>query len=266
MAALEIISGFVTAPSTTFTAWTLASGNSLTVRNAPLDSKIQLIGMFATNQSAGQLRLRSPRLHDNVAGITLNVVADDNKNLFPLGAQQPLISQDTLVAEQTGSATAGDIEQGNILIYYDNLPGINGNFISPEDVSKRTKNIMTATNTLNLGSSGGYSGEETIVAEQDNFKANTDYALIGYQVSAQCGCVRWRGSDTGNLGVGGPGDATHGDITRHWFELLSLKYSLPLIPVFNSANKFSILVDGTQDEDYANVTLNSIFAELAPTS
>jgi len=37
-----------------------------------------------------------------------------------------------------------------------------------------------------------------------------------------------------------------------------------MIPVFNSANKAGILIDGAQDENGADVTVQSIFAELAP--
>jgi hypothetical protein len=39
---------------------------------------------------------------------------------------------------------------------------------------------------------------------------------------------------------------------------------MPLIPVFNSANKGGILIDAAQDENGTDVTVNSIFAELSP--
>lgn len=264
MAALEIIGGFATAPSTTPTAVTNFVGNSNTIRNCKEESPIRLLQAWVDVQGAGFLRIRSPRLHDNVQGIRLtNVVANPTPAL-PANPPQFLIPQDTLTIELTGSATAGDIESEALLIYYDDLPGIEARFITPEELRTRTVAIMGQENTLALGTAGGWSGEEAINAEFDNFKANTDYALMGYLVSAQCLAVRWRGSDSGNLGVGGPGSIIEKPTTANWFVNLSDTHGIPLIPVFNSANKSAILIDGAQDENGLDVTVTSIFAQLAP--
>jgi hypothetical protein len=260
--ALELVSGFVTAPSTAFTAWTLASGNTLAVRNTDLAAKIALLEAWSDQQTAGNLRIRSPRLHDNVQGIRLFNVASEVAPLLQYDSPQMLIPQDLLTVEQTGSATAGDIESGSLLIYYDDLPGIEARLITEEELNTRALAIMATENTLALGTAGGYSGEETIVSEFDQWKANTDYALVGYQVSVECNCVRWRGSDSGNLGVGGPGNELRKDLTGNWFVYLSRRFNLPLIPVFNSANRFAVLIDGMQDENGADTTVTSIFIEL----
>jgi len=261
--ALEIISGQATAPSTTFTALTMNANNSLTVRNATPGSKILLLSAFSKHQTAGNFRVRSPQLHDNVQGIRMFTPAADVRPLLPKKIKQGLESQDTLIAEITGSATAGDIEIGTLLLYYDDLPGINGRFLSPQEVYDRTVDIMCVENSLATGTAGGWSGQEAINAEFDLFKANTDYALLGYNVSAICGAVRWQGSDVGNLGVGGPGQISDEQITCNWFVDLSEAHGLPLIPVFNSANKSSILLDAHQDENGVDVIVQSIFAELA---
>lgn len=261
--ALEVITGFVTAPSTTFTAWTLASGNSLTIRNTDLAKKVWLLDLWADNQAAGTLRVRSPKLHDNVQGIRNNITASDVAPLMPCGQPQLLIPQDTLIAEQTGSATAGDIETGSLLIYYEDLVGSDARLAMWDEIKRRAVNVVTVENMLALGTAGGYSGEEAINAEFDLLKANTDYALIGYLVSAECATVRWRGADTANLGLGGPGNPDARFLTRTWFKDLSEKYGMPLIPIFNSANKGAILIDGAQDENGTDVTVTSIFAELS---
>src|SRR5574341_703146 len=256
--AFEVITGFVTAPSTTFTALTMASGNTLTVRNAPLGSEIRMLQAWTDQQTAGNIRIRSPKLHDNVQGIRLFSVASEVYPLFPMGAYQRLIPQDTLVVEMTGSGTAGDIETMAMLIYYSDLPGSDARLITPEEAMRRMTNIVAVENTLSLGTAGGYSGEEAINAEFDLLKANTDYALIGYLVSAECAVVRWRGADTANLGVGGPGNETNKRVTSTFFMDLSHFYQLPLIPVFNSANKGAVLIDGAQDENGTDTTVTSI--------
>jgi len=264
--ALEIIAGFATAPSTTFTALTMASGNSLTVRNAPLDSDVRLLQAWALNQTAGVLRIRSPKLHDNVQGIRLDVTAGDAKPLFPWGISQKLWPQDVLIAELTGSATTGDIEQAAMLVYYANLPGSDARLAAAEDVIRRGVNLVTVENTITNGTAGGWSAEEAINAEFDLLEANTDYALIGYLIDAECTAVRWRGADTANLGVGGPGDELGRDWTSEWFLRLSRLFNIGLIPVFNSANKAGILVDLADDENATAHTVTSILVELGPTA
>lgn len=264
MPGLELLTGFVTAPSTTFTALTMATGNSLTLRNTAIDSEILLAQAWAANQTAGNLRIRSPQLHDNVQGIRLFVVASEVDPLLPKSHLQRLQTQDTLVVELTGSATAGDIEQACLLIYYEEIPGINARLLTSDEVNARIKNILTIENTLSLGTAGGYSGEEAINAEFDLLRANTDYAILGYLVSAQCACVRWRGVDFGNLGIGGPGNELDKEITRNFFVDLSNALDRACIPVFNSANVAGILVDGAQDEDGVDTVLTTILAELSP--
>ncbi len=262
--AIDTITGRATAPGATLTGLTMSAGDTLTVRNAPIDSMVRLLGAWADNQAAGTLRIRSPRLHDNVEGIRLDVAASDVKPLLPERFVQPLIPQDTLIVELSGSAVAGDIESAAMLLYYENLPGIAARLIDPATLLANMVNIMSVENTLALGTGGGYSGEEALTAEFDQLKANTDYALLGYLVDAECLGVFWRGSDTGNLRMGGPGDDSGRDYTRSWFYHLSMAYQIPLIPVFNSANKDAILIDGVQDENGTDVTVTSIFAQLKP--
>ena len=262
MKAMELISGYVTAPDTTLTGLTMASGNSATVRAAAEGSDVHLIGAWADNQTEGVMRIRSPRMHDNVQCMRFPVVASNPMPLFPLGLKQKLYPQDTLTLELSGSATAGDIESACLLLYYDDLPGVQANLINADAVKQRMRNLITVENTLSLGTSGGYSGEEAINTEYDLLKANTDYAIIGYLVSDESAAVRWRGVDLGNLGVGGPGNADNQDLTSSFFMSLSEATGLDTIPVFNSANKASLLLDGVQDENGTDVLVSTILAEL----
>jgi hypothetical protein len=261
---MELLVGTATAPSTTFTGLTMAAGNSLTIRSTPIDAKIYLLQVWADNQGAGAFRIRSPRLHDNVQGIRLDVIASTVHPLLPCGFKQPLISQDSLVAELTGSATAGDIETAAMLLYYENIPAIDARLASAEQIMPLVKHILTVENTLALGTAGGYSGEESLNAEFDLLKANTDYAILGYHVDAECAAIRYRGIDSGNLGYGGPGADDLRFVTEEWFVRLSRLSGLPCIPVFNSANVDGILVDGAQDENGTDVTVTTILAELGP--
>lgn len=263
-AGLEVIAGQATAPSTTFSALTMNAGNTLTIRNAALTTDVRLINMWAKHQAAGVFRVRSPKLHDNVQGIRMRNPAAAAIEMLPWNTFQKLVPQDNLVAEITGSAVGGQFEQGALLIYYADLPGQMARLTTVLDIQRRGVNLFTVESTITPSAAGGYSGAQAINANFDLFKANTDYALLGYRVDVRCTAVRWLGIDTGNLGVGGPGEPTIGDVTSNWFAIHSINQNLPLIPVFNSANKFGITTDIMQDQGAAVVTLTSIMVELAP--
>jgi hypothetical protein len=259
---MQVVSGFVTAPSTTFTAWTMGSGDSLSVRNTPEGNPIHLLNMWADNQAAGFLRVRSALLHDNVIGITAGILASEVQPLMPMGLGQILKPQDLLTVEQTGSATASDIESGSLLVYYDELPGADARLATYDQIRNRIESYMYVTNTLASGTAGGYSGEEAINAEVDQWKANRDYALLGYLNGVECCTLGWRGPDTSNLRVGGPGTETFRDITGNWFVTLSMATGKACIPIINAANKAATLIDCTQDENGADPIVTSIFALL----
>lgn len=261
--ALEVLTGGATAPSTTFTALTMSSGNSLTVRNFSQGSNAYIIGLWDYRNSNGNFRVRSPRLHDNVQGIRTYGTAGEQYNYFTSGVSQKLEAQDTLIAEITGSATSGNIEQGAVLVYYENLAGVNGRFINSSELKLRGKNIVVVENTLSVGSSGGYSGEEALNNEFNLLKANTDYALVGALVSANCLCVGWRGADTGNMRVALPGEAGTKSSTSSFFVNLSDKLGVPLIPVINSANINNTLIDAVQNQGGTSVIVSTILVELA---
>ena len=261
--ALEIISGSASAPGATLTALTMASGDSLTVRNFE-DGKARLLTLWPTGKTTlGAFQVRSPRLHDNVRGI--QVENPVTPNYPPLWSQflQELVAQDTLIAMISGSAGAGELMLASLLIMYDNLPGADAKLITPDQLKERGVDIMTCDNTLALTTGPNYTGAQAINTTNDLMKANTDYALIGYECSVSLGAVGWRGTDTANMRVGGPGRIAADFDTRDWFIKLCMLTGLPCIPVFNSANKSNTFVDGQQDEGAADSVITSHFVQLA---
>jgi len=262
MAAIELITGRVMSPGSTLTPVTMNGTDSKTIRNAPQEHRPMLLNAWAKNHADGTLRIRSPAMHDNVRGITLQVRGNQPKMLLPQYPLQPLIPQDTLEIELSGSSTGGEIELCALLIYYPDLPGIAARFITPDELVRRTKHILTIDNNLSLDTSGSYSGEEALNAESDLLKANTDYAIIGYQVYPAALAVYWKGSDLGNLRLGAPAQANMPLVNRSFFVTLSQKTGLPAIPVINSANVDGVMVGAVQDESGTDIQLTTILAEL----
>jgi len=266
---LDTVTGFVTAPGGTFTAWTLATGDSLSVRAAVPNTNIWLIGAWAWNQVAGVLRVRSPRMHDNVQGIRMRTPVNLIQNKIPIrltpGAAQKLFTQDTLIVEQTGSGVGGNIETGSLLIWYDDVPGVAGRFIDQATLKKNGVNIMEQEVTVTTGIAGGYTGAVAVNSQSgtDNWKANTDYALVGGVTDSRLNSITLKGVDSGNVRVSFPGELTEPNETINWFASLAAATGLPCIPVFNSQNKAAITVEGVSQQGAVTAVITLVFVELA---
>lgn len=261
-AALDTVSGFVTAPGATFTGLTMAAGDSLVVRNSPTAKNIRLLNFWSQNQVAGATRVRSPRFSDNIQGIrSFNPVANTSPAL-PLGYSEPLITMDNLIVEQTGSAVGGQIESTSLLLWYDQDFAPQQSFIDGPTLKSRSVKMVTVRTIHAFGAGGGYTGQVAINSSDDNAKNGKMYAVLGYRVSAQCCSVALRGVDTGNLRCGGPGLVGVPHLTEYWFLRLSEEYGIPCIPCINWANKAGIFVDGVQDQAAAAVTAQWYLVEL----
>lgn len=264
MPALNIVTAQGTAIGATLAALTAVTGDSLAVQNFDLGKKAWLLQLWCDAQVAGTLRLRSPKMHDNVNGIRIDTLVSDTQPLLPWGVPQQLYPNDNLVVELAGSAVAGDLETVSMLHYYEDLPGINARFITPEALAARYDQVLTGENTITTGTGGGYQGAEAINAEIDQFQNGVDYALLGYKIDTEMNVVGYRAPDFGNLRIGGPGDDTNPHLYSSWFVNLSKFYGKALIPVFNGQNKASILIDVICDENGADPTVTSYFARLRP--
>lgn len=262
MRAVELIHANGTAIGATIAALAAVAGDTLAVKATEISKMVRLVQFWADVQVAGTGRIRSPTFHDNVQGLRFDTTVGDPRPLMPWGAYQRLYANDALSVELAGSAVAGDIETIALLLEYEDLPGHAPVFLSADEVISRIDALTLVENTLATGTAGGYSGGEAINTEFDQFHAGAKYALLGYLVDAECTSVGWRGADTGNLRIGGPGDETERELTADWFMRLSRVTGRPFIPVFSAENKAGILVDAVQDENGTDVTVTSIFAKL----
>lgn len=259
--ALQVVSGFAASPGATFTPVTMATGDSAAIRNFQPPNRAWLWDQWAQGAAGGFTRTRSPRMHDNVFGIT-NIYAPAVVRSLLTGTERDILyAQDTLTLEITGDGS--DTDGVSSLIYYEDLPGTAARLYSWEEIQPRILHEMRVLVAVTSGGTkGNYGGATPINSLQDQFKANTDYAIVGYATSAECQTVGITSSDFGNLRLGGPG-CLEAIETRDWFLKLSRDIGTGCIPVFNAANKSNTVVDIIKNTTATAVNISFICLELA---
>jgi hypothetical protein len=259
--AFEVLAGRATNPAA-ITALTANSGDSFAIRSFPFESPAYIEDMWAKSATAGIVRVRSPRLHDNVQGIRFRTIAATSRSFIGDPFQQLLFPQDVLTFELQGGGAETD--NGFLGIYYRNLPGTDARLRLWPDIAGRIVNLLTVeVATTTSATVGDWSGGTAINATFDLLQANVDYAVLGYQSDVAVGAVAIRGPDTGNLRIGGPG-TTESLETRDWFVRISDATGTPHIPVINAANKGATLLFVCDPANAAAVNVDLILAQLTP--
>jgi len=258
--AMEIITGRVTNAST-YTGVTMATNDSNTVRNFQQGTAAYFVDAWALGATKGNIRIKSPKLHDNVQGIKSSFAAATPVPLFTGYQKELLYPQDLLTIEMIDAGTETDML--SMLMYYENLPGGDAQLFDWATIQPQIVHIMgTEVDMTTGGTAGDYGGATAINATFNQFKANTRYAILGYNTDTALLSVGVRSSDFANYRIGGPG--TNNKIeTRDWFTRLSVDTGLPTVPVFNSANASGTLVDVVHNATGTAVTVTFICAELS---
>lgn len=264
--ALEVIAGFATNPGATLTTVTMSTGLSAVIRGTDTTKGTWLLSSWAFNATAGELRITSPRLHDQSQGIRNRVTAAFSGPLTNghtnAGYAQRLYAQDNLTIQLSGGGA--EIDTAALLIGYDDLAGIAGRFIDVPTLKKSGINIVTAEVTVTAVATGNFGGGVAINSSFDNLIANTDYAVLGGMTDTRGNVVGVTAVDFGNLRVGFPAEPSIRDETMNWFMQLSAGFNAPYIPVFNSANKSTTIIDVETNGAGGTYIVNLQLVQLAP--
>lgn len=259
--AMELITGR-TVNQAALTAVTFATGDSGTVKAFNPATTAWLMEMWALEATAGTVRIRSPRMHDNVQNLRYTTVVAAPQPLMGDVANQPLYPQDVLIVELAGGGAETDVV--NYINYYQDLPGTDARLFRWEEIQNRVKNVLSVeVSTVTSATAGDYGGAVALNSLFSTLKANVDYAVLGYVTNTNVAAVGLRGPDTGNLRVGGPGSTQRLE-TRQWFRDLALWNNVPCIPVINAANQGATLVDCVHTTASTTVIVDFTLAELGP--
>lgn len=232
--AIDTVLGAAHNPSTTATALTMASGDSLTVRNFESPATARLERVTRNGAAASTIQIKSPTLHDNVEGIQYITSESPSEFLFPKGQAQPLKAQDNLTVTTTGGTNEYDLVA--LSIYYSDLPGVAARLRMPADVNPHIQQYKVVQVACTTPATPGTWQDTVITTTEDLLIANRDYAVLGFITDVACGLVGIKGVDTGNLRVCGPGTAASRD-TSNFFLDWSEREGTPHVPIINSANK-----------------------------
>jgi hypothetical protein len=196
-------------------------------------------------------------LHDNVEGIQYITPETPGEFLFPKGAAQTLRAQDTLSVTTTGGTAESDLVY--LSLYYNDLPGIAARLRMPADVFPHIQQYKVLNTAVTTSATTGTWNDTVITTTEDLLIANRDYAVLGYITDVAVAVVAVKGTDTGNLRIGGPGTAASRD-TSNFFIEWSDREGTPHIPIINSANKGSIFISAADSAASTAVKVQLILA------
>lgn len=259
--AMEVITGRVTNPGATITALTPNTGNTFTVRAFPAESMAWLEGLWAQQATAGVVRVRSAKMHDNVQGIRYRSAAAVIRDLLSDFSQTRMYPTDTLSFEQSGGGAETDAAA--MMLYYENLDGADQRLVSYDQI----RNSIVDLTTIEVAvtgptTTGDWAAGNALNTTFDLLKADTKYAILGYQCDTESLAVGIVGPDVSNLRVGGPGCIEPLE-TRDWFVRQSYDTGRPHIPVINSNNRGGTLVTVAKVGAGGTVNVCLSVAELA---
>lgn len=262
MTAIEVVAGRAVNPGAGPAALTPNTGGTFTVRNTALGSKVNLDGIWYKGATAGFVRVRSPRLHDNVQGLRFQAAAAGAFNFLGDYPRTHLVPQDNLTVEIGGGAAETD--DAALLIAYEDLPGSNGRWATWDQIMPRIVELVTNEVAITAAATlGDWNAGTAINATNDLLRANTDYAVLGYVSALNVAAIALQGPDTGGLKAGGPGNSNVLE-TREWFKRLDAAQDTPYIPIINSANKGGTLAFQCDSAAGAVNSVDFLLAELSP--
>lgn len=252
--------GRVTNPGATLTALTMNTGDTLQVPSFNKSSPAYLENVWAHEATPGVLRIRSPKLHDNVQGIRLTVPQATAVPLLPTEVDQPLVTLDTLIVELSGGGAETDVAV--LSEYITDMDGASQNLATWEQIQPRIANVLTnEVDCTAPATIGNWNAGNPLNLTFDQLHAASSYAVLGYTVSAACAAVAISGPDTSQLKVGGPG-TTDNKVTSGYFVDLSRKSGRPHIPVIKQANKGATSVFTLSASAPAAINVGLIMVEL----
>jgi hypothetical protein len=239
---------------------TTNSGDSLGVRYFT-SGQAQLLNVMLQGSSAPRrVRLLSPRLHDNVTGISFQALESPTEFMYPPDYGQPLYQSDVLTAQMDAAASSDTLAA--LQIFYSDLQGVNANLKTWAQIKNNIINIKPVEVDCTSSATIGTWVDTLLTTTENQLKANYNYALLGFTESANLTCVGIKGPDTGNLRVCCPAASPTLKLTDY-FRFISDAFGIPAIPVINANNRFATYISVAANTASVASNVFPVFAQLS---
>lgn len=255
--AIETVGFHVANPSTTYTAVTMATGDSNVVRQFARGTEARLEHLTRQGATAGAWRVRSATLHDNVRGITYKFAETPSSLWMPDYIGQRVQPGDTLTIEGTGGTA--ETEVGSATLYYQDVDGLSAKLYSWGDIRGAIEHLKPLEVDVTTSGTAGVWSDTLLTATDGQQKADRKYAVLGWTTDTALAAVAVLGGETGNVRMGGPGLLSPRE-TAHWFIQESERMGTPHIPVISALNFGSSYVSVLAS---ATSTAAVVFLQLA---
>ena len=238
-----------------------ASGDSLSVRSFKDGASASLENVVVQcTTPPKRVRVLSPRLHDNVTGLTLTALENPTEFLLAADISQALYSADTLVVQAEAAASSDTVAA--LFVYYSDLPGVQANLYTWDQIKSRIIALKPVEVDVTTSATIGSWTDTLINPTENQLKANYEYAVLGFTESANLLCVGVKGPATGNLRVGCPAASPTLRLSDY-FIYQSQAQGRPYIPVFNANDRAATYVSAAANTASVTSNVTMICAQLS---
>jgi hypothetical protein len=241
------------------TATVTNSGDPAQVRSFDGPARARMYGAVLHGSGTRQARITSPRLHDNVTGLTWQSPEQPAEFLFPSQGEQEVYSVDQFNVSLDAAASSDTILAA--LLYYDDLGGIAQDLRTWEQVKANLINYKVMEVAVTTSATPGTWVDTVITTTENQLKADYKYALLGFQQSAAIGVVGLKGPATGNLRICCPGASATFPLTEYFIRL-SEAHKRPFIPVFKANDRSATFISAASQAASAADNVYAILAQL----
>ena len=262
--AIETIAGRAVNPGAALPGAQLTNntGSSFTVRAASQEAGPALEAMWAKGGTAGVFNIHSPRMHDNITGISFPYPINQPVDELAESPASPLFANDPLLAFITGGAAETDC--GFATIRYPDLDGVSAVLATEAEILPRIRNVVTVRVTVSGAATlGDWSAGTAINTTDDKLHADEVYGVLGIVPTNTVGAVAIQGPDTGNLKIGMPGlNSLLPFDSRYYFLKQARLSGQSWVPVIKANNKAGTFIFQCDNLAGANNDCFVILAEL----
>ena len=258
----EVISGSLGATAAIPTQIVMNDTDSRTIRSFASGKNAWLTWLnFYGDNLNGPIEVKSPKLHDNNLGIHFAKSTQFNNNL-PITFPQILYSQDNMDLLAVDTLGAGEWDVFTFEIYYEELIGNMGNYVTWDSLKGKIKNLVTVEITDTPAGVVGYQTPHNLAQLTDLLIGNTNYALLGYATLGNQIIATIKGPMTGNMRLALPNFYNNRDLEAQYFIDKCIKSGFPCIPILNRADVYGTFVEFLEEVTGTGNSIDLIFGQL----